>query len=87
MAELHIGIEVRDFDLERIGFSLSVLDESGKRQLSEGYLRMSLQQLGAFVDALKGAGDLAVTTFDSDLNRPKMPTVELGPLKRTVVAE
>ena len=40
MSKLNIGVEIRDFDLERMGFSLSVLDESKKKQLSEAYLRM-----------------------------------------------
>src|SRR5688500_19142385 len=39
MSTLNIGIEIRDFDLERMGFSLSVLDDSKKRQASEAYLR------------------------------------------------
>ena len=41
MSTLNIGVDIRDFDLERMGFSLSVLDESKKRQASEAYLRMS----------------------------------------------
>jgi hypothetical protein len=47
MPKLSLGVEVRDFDLERMGFSLSVLDGT-KRQTSEGYLRMTLQQWGVF---------------------------------------
>ena len=42
MSKLNIGVEIRDFDLERMGFSLSVLDETKKRQTSEAYLRMTL---------------------------------------------
>ena len=81
MTQLHLGIEVRDFDLERMGFSLSVLDRSGKRQLSEAYIRMTLQELGTFVDALKSAeGAIEVTTFDSELSKAKIPTVELRPI-------
>ena len=54
MSKLNLGVEVRDFDLEQMGFSLSVLDETNRRT-SEGYLRMTLQQLGVFLDALRGA--------------------------------
>ena len=63
---LHIGFELRDFDLERIGFSLSVLDETRKRQVSEGYLRMSLDELGIFLQALKEAppGDIDLVMVD-----------------------
>lgn len=50
---LSLGFELRDFDLERVGFSLSVLDAGRKRQVSEGYLRMSLEELAAFLQALR----------------------------------
>jgi hypothetical protein len=67
MASLNIGIEIRDFDLERMGFSLSVLDESKKRQASEAYLRMTLMELHAFLKALRAADDeIEVTTYDSN---------------------
>jgi hypothetical protein len=66
MSSLNLGIEIRDFDLERMGFSLSVLDESRKRQASEAYLRMTLTELDVFLKALKAAqGDLEITTYDS----------------------
>ena len=84
MAKLNLGIEVRDFDLERMGFSLSVLDQSGKRQTSEGYLRMTLQELGIFADALKAArDDISVRALDDGLNRH---TSELSP-SRSIAAE
>jgi hypothetical protein len=68
MATLNIGIEIRDFDLERMGFSLSVLDESKKRQASEAYLRMTLMELHVFINALKNADgrDIELTTYDSN---------------------
>jgi hypothetical protein len=67
MSSLNLGIEVRDFDLERMGFSLSVLDESRKRQSSEAYLRMTLLELHTFIQALKAASDdIDITTFDSN---------------------
>jgi hypothetical protein len=65
MAKLNLGVEIRDFDLERMGFSLSVLDSSQQRQSSEGYLRMTLPELHAFVQALKSAADdIDVRTFE-----------------------
>jgi hypothetical protein len=67
MSNLNLGIEIRDFDLERMGFSLSVLDESKKRQASEAYLRMTLLELHAFLNALKAAeNEIALTTYDSN---------------------
>jgi len=81
MAKLNLGVEVRDFDLERMGFSLSVFDETGKRQTSEGYLRMTLQELGVFVDALKASqGEIEVTAVDAGMNKP---SVQLGALRRS----
>ena len=66
MATLNLGIEIRDFDLERMGFSLSVLDDSKKRQASEAYLRMTLPELNAFLNALKRSGqEVDLTTYDS----------------------
>lgn len=67
MSHLNLGIEIRDFDLERMGFSLSVLDESRKRQASEAYLRMTLLELHTFITALRAADDeVSLTTYDSN---------------------
>jgi hypothetical protein len=79
MSTLNIGIEIRDFDLERMGFSLSVLDESKKRQASEAYLRMTLPELNAFLGALKAAGgDVELTTYDSNGVNKLPPLKGLG---------
>ena len=67
MSSLNLGIEIRDFDLERMGFSLSVLDASKKRQASEAYLRMTLLELHTFLGALRAAeGEIDVSTYDSN---------------------
>jgi hypothetical protein len=67
MSNLNLGIEIRDFDLERMGFSLSVLDESRKRQSSEAYLRMTLLELNSFLKALKASEEeVSITTYDSN---------------------
>ncbi len=79
MGSLNIGIEIRDFDLERMGFSLSVLDESKKRQASEAYLRMTLTELDIFLRALKNAeGDVELTTYDSNGVNKLPPLKGLG---------
>ena len=72
---LRIGFELRDFDLERIGFSLSVLDETKKRQVSEGYLRMSLEELGIFLKALKEAPEGDIDLVMIDAGREGLPPV------------
>ena len=65
MDKLHLAVEIRDFDLERMGFSLSVLDETKKRQTSEAYLRMTLAEMNAFLKALKAADKtIDVSTFE-----------------------
>jgi hypothetical protein len=77
MAKLNIGVEIRDFDLERMGFSLSVLDESKKRQLSEAYLRMTLGELNILLNALKASGsDIDVSTVEPS-GVSKLPTVKV----------
>ena len=79
MSTLNIGVEVRDFDLERMGFSLSVLDDSKKRQASEAYLRMTLTELDAFLKALKAArGEIELTTYDSNGVNKLPPLKGLG---------
>ena len=79
MSTLNIGVEIRDFDLERMGFSLSVLDESKKRQASEAYLRMTLPELNAFINALKAAGgEIELTTYDSNGVNKLPPLKGLG---------
>ena len=78
MSKLNIGIEIRDFDLERMGFSLSVLDESKKRQLSEAYLRMTLSELNVFLGALRAAvGEVDVSTVEPT-GVSKLPTVKVN---------
>lgn len=63
MDTLRLGVEVRDFDLERLGFSLSVVGEAGPHT-SEGYLRMTLSELSAFLSALRSAGTIEVKTVE-----------------------
>ena len=77
MGKLNIGVEIRDFDLERMGFSLSVLDETKKRQSSEAYLRMTLTELNTFLKALKSARDeIDVSTVEPS-GVSKLPTVKV----------
>lgn len=78
MGKLNVGVEIRDFDLERMGFSLSVLDETKKRQLSEAYLRMTLAELNIFLKALKNAErDIDVSTVEPS-GVSKLPTVKVS---------
>ncbi len=78
MGKLNIGIEIRDFDLERMGFSLSVLDDGKKRQTSEAYLRMTLSELHTFLNALRAAhGEIDVSTVEPS-GVSKLPTVKVS---------
>jgi len=61
MDRLHLGVEVRDFDLEHLGISLAVL-EGTRTQFSKGALRMTLAELDSFLKALKRAGTIDVST-------------------------
>ena len=83
MDKLHLGVEVRDFDLERMGFSISVLDQSKKRQHSEAYLRMSLSELNAFLKALKAASDeIEVSTVEPVGRKATPPAAAERPAQR-----
>jgi hypothetical protein len=78
MDKLHLGVEIRDFDLERLGFSLSVLPEANRHPLSEGYLRMTLAEMNAFLKALRAADETVdVSTFETAAKRrPTSPSHE-----------
>jgi hypothetical protein len=78
MGKLNIGIEIRDFDLERMGFSLSVLDESKKRQTSEAYLRMTLGELNTFLGALKASEQTIEVSTVEPSGVSKLPTVKVS---------
>jgi hypothetical protein len=66
IGKLHLGVEIRDFDLDRLGFSLSVLDETNKRPSSEGYLRMTLAELNTFLKVLRTANEsIELSTVES----------------------
>lgn len=92
MSKLNIGIEIRDFDLERMGFSLSILDPSKKRQASEAYLRMTLTELHVFINALKASEEIGITTYDTN-GVNKLPSLkgmgsrEVEPAERQIAAE
>ena len=82
MSNLNLGIEIRDFDLERMGFSLSVLDDSKKRQASEAYLRMTLLELHSVLNALKAANEIVLTTYDSNGVNKLPPLKGVGGVSR-----
>ena len=73
MGKLNIGVEIRDFDLERMGFSLLVLDETKHRGSSEAYLRMTLTQLSAFLGALKAAPNEIELSAVASVDGSRMP--------------
>ena len=55
MRHLWIEIEVVDFDLETIGFFFNILNPDTKESRSNSFLRMSLVELGVFINALKAS--------------------------------
>lgn len=83
---LHLGIEVRDFDLDRLGFSLSVLDENGEARTSESYLRMTLPELDAFLRAMRGTQEIDVVSFQASEIRQSAPQ-KVANLREVKIAE
>jgi len=63
MATLRLGLQVRDFDLDRVGFELHVLDRD-RHDGSGGYLRMTLVELSRFVAALRQAEDIDLVAIE-----------------------
>ncbi len=55
MKNLQVEIEVLDYDLETIGFDFNVLNPDTTKAKSKSHVRMSLVELGVFVDALKAS--------------------------------
>lgn len=51
---------MEDFDLERLGFSLRVIN-GGRHQGSGGYLRLTLDELAGFISVLREAGAIIDT--------------------------
>lgn len=62
MSTLRLGIELESFDLERVGFILSVLDENAPAQAG-GRLRMTLDELAGFIAALKADCDVELLSL------------------------
>ena len=65
MATLRLGLQVRDFDLDRVGFELLVLDRDRDARLG-GYLRMTLLELSRFVVALREAEDIDLQAIEPE---------------------
>ena len=73
MRHLWIEIEVLDSDLETIGFDFNVLNPETTEPKSNSYLRMTLVELGVFVDALKASAaniNLAAPTSVAGKGKP-----------------
>lgn len=55
MKNLWVEIKILDYDLETIGFDFNVLNPETKTAKSTSNIRMSLDELRVFVDALKAS--------------------------------
>jgi len=82
MKHLWVEIEVVDYDLETIGFDFNVLNPDTKKTVSNSHVRLSLDELRVFVDALKAsAANINVAaansiTDKSKFNRPPRMSVD-----------
>jgi hypothetical protein len=75
---------MRDFDMDQLGFSLTVPGKAAEANPSGGYLRMTLEELDTFLKALGAAEDnvemLAVDMPQSEgLPRVSMLDGEIQP--------
>ena len=55
MKNLWVEIKVLDYDLETVGFDFNILNPETKTTKSSSNIRMSLDELRVFIDALKAA--------------------------------
>lgn len=86
MKNLWVEIKVVDYDLETIGFDFNILNSKTMKTKSNSFVRMSLDELRLFVDALKASAaniNLAApanVTNKSNFNRPqKLSNDEMFP--------
>jgi hypothetical protein len=68
MSSFSLGIEIGDFDLDRIGFVLTVLGDQ-REPTSKASLRMTLLEMSAFVNALKSADEIELIPQARGTNR------------------
>jgi hypothetical protein len=72
MKNLWVEIKVLDYDLETIGFDLNVLNPETKIAKSTSFVRMSLDELRVFVDALKtSAANINLTVPNNFTDKTK----------------
>ncbi len=79
MRDLNIEIEVRDFDLETVGFYFNVINPDTAEHKSNSHIRMSLIELNVFINALKASAvniDLATPATVSGKSTP--PNAAMG---------
>jgi hypothetical protein len=65
MTTLRLGLQVRDFDLDRVGFELHVLGRD-RHDGSGGYLRMTLVELSRLVAALRQAEHIDLVAIEPE---------------------
>ena len=76
MKNLCVEIEVFDFDLETIGFNFNVLNSDMKKSKSTSTVRMSLDELRVFVDALKAsAANINLAAPGNIINRSELKPI------------
>lgn len=78
MKNLWVEIKILDYDLETIGFDFNVLNPDIKTTKSNSNIRMSLDELRVFVDALKAsAANIDVATPNNHRQFQDLPVAKI----------
>lgn len=79
MKNLWVEIKVLDYDLETIGFDFNVLNPDTKTTKSTSTVRMSLDELRVFVDALKDStANINIATPNSHRQVQDLPVAKIA---------
>ncbi len=78
MKSLWVEIKVLDYDLETVGFDFNVLNPETKAAKSTSCIRMSLDELRVFIDALKAsAANINLTAPNNHRQVQDLPVAKI----------
>ncbi len=79
MKNLWVEIKILDYDLETVGFDFNVLNPDTKTTKSNSNVRMSLDELRVFVDALRdSAANINLAAPNSHRQVQDLPVAKIA---------